>query len=378
MGKMKIDRTNYEEFIIGYLDKTLDPVKTAELLLFLEQNPDLKEEASELASISLKPDSGVVYNFKDALIQPADVDAIHLNTSNYNHYFIAALEGDLSASGHKAIENFISRNPVLKKEYELFKLTRLKADPAIRYPEPRLLKKPVAGGFMRIIYFSAAAAAILILISFYLRPESQQIINVAENIKGKEKPAAQATVRDSVQVKTTSVRPSQKINVNSGNPAPKTGIKATVKAGIVPPENKKREQGEISPVPSRHFINHTPEPFNGGSRNFYSSLFDEIRKSQEAMLAGLEPEVATTNSLPLARTKTVKRINSLIRSGAQIVSLVPESINGWMLADLGIEGINMLTDNDIKLQRVAKPDGHTEKVIITEEGSGYSFSRKPY
>jgi len=378
MGKMKIDRTNYEEFIIGYLDRTLDPVRTAELLLFLEQNPDLKEEASELASISLKPDSEVVYHFKDALIQPADIDAIHLNTSNYNHYFVAALEGDLSATGYEAVETFISRNPGLKKEYELFNLARLKADPSIRYPEPGLLKKPVAGGIMRLIYFSAAAAAILILISFYLRPERQSTINVAENIKGKEKPAVQTAPRDSVQVKTTGIRPVQKINDNPGNPAPKTGKKAAVKAGNDTPEIKKREQGEISPVPTRHFINHTPEPFNGGSRNFYSSLFEDIRKSQEFMLAGLEPETSATNNLPLAKTRTVKRINSLIRSGAQIVSLVPESINGWMLADLGIEGINMLTDNDIKIQRVAKPDGHTEKVIITEEGSGYSFSRKPY
>jgi hypothetical protein len=379
MGAMKIDRSNYEEFIIGYLDGTLDPVRTAELLIFLEQNPDLKEEAAELASISLKPDSGVVFTFKDSLIQPPDQDAIHLNTSNYNHYFIAAHEGDLSAVGLKAVERFIQRNPGLKNDYELYHFARLKADSRIVYPEPSSLKKPVAAGIKRIIYLGAAAVAagILLLISFYLRQEPGATNPIAENFAGKQNPPRETIIRDTVKTNVSGVSSTVKTNDKPVKPASIEKKKTKSETQSPSGENKEPEPVEVKRIQAQPYINHTPEPFNSGNRNFYSSLFDDIVKSQESMLASLEPETSSAGRLPLSGTQTVKRLNNFIRSGAQIVSQMPGSLNGWMLADIGIEGINMLTDNDIKLQRIAKPDGQTEKVIISENGSGYAFSRKP-
>ncbi|MFH1118430.1 MAG: hypothetical protein V1775_01315 [Bacteroidota bacterium] len=374
---MTINRTNYEFFIIGYLDGTLDPVETAGLLVFLEQNPDLKEEASNLASFSLIPDGDTVFGFKEAMIRPADKDAVLMNTSNYSHYFVAALEGDLTPGGLKSVEAFLDKNPVLRKEYELFSLARLKNDDEIRYPNQANLKKSAAGGIRRMVYFGAAAAGILLLISVYLRMEPQSTTSISENKIRKETPERKtpAKVRDRISVKPDN--PAKEIHEIHHKPAGqvrKTEYgKTRVKTNARPAANPE----QIIRIPSRHYMNVTPLPFNGGNRNFYSDLFDDIRKSQEPMLAKLEEEPFKTNRLPLPGTKTGNRINSLLRTGAQIVSLVPESLNGWMLADLGIEGINMLTDKDIKLQRIAKPDGRTEKVIISQNGSGYSIGRKP-
>lgn len=375
MGKMKINRTNYEEFVIGYLDGSLGTVETAELLVFLEQNPDLKEEASDLASISLKPDAEILFNYKDVLVQPADKDAIHLNSSNYNHYFVAACEGDLSEVGLKAVESFILSNPGLRSDYELFRLARLKADKKILYPEHSSLKKSVFIINGRFIYLGAVAAVILLLFTVYIRLEPVRNISIVENFEGKEHPSEKPAIKNPNPGKPI-IRPIKEKSVNKEIPASKNKKSEVSKSHdqvpVAPPRNT-NSPDRISP---RHIMNTTPESFDMGKRNFYSELFDDIIKSQEPMLARLEVGPPIINKQPLAISKTGKRINNLIRSGAQIVSLVPESVSGWMLADLGIEGINMLTDNDLKLKRIAKPDGQTERVIITEDGSGYSIGRK--
>lgn len=377
MGKMgKINRSNYEEIVINYFDGSLDPVDTAELLLFLEQNPDLKEEVSGIAHTVLNPDQEIQFNFKELLFRPADVDAVNLTTSNYNHYFVAANEGDLSAKGVKMVEDFINSHTELKKEFELFAMARLKADPAIRYPNPAGLRKPVFAGIRQLIYLSAAAASILILMTLYLRIESPKTDSIVEKIGGKEirdeKPADKKT--PSSDTSSGKAKPTRV-------PVRVQGYVKTTKSGTGNTESQTpapavRKTNEINRVPSRQILNNTPEPFNGSNRNFYSDLFDEITKSQEPMLASLESEPTIMQESSPLYSRTGKRMGNLLRNGAQIASQVNESFSGWMLADLGIEGINMLTDNDLKLERIVNTDGSTGKVRLTESGSGYSIERR--
>ena len=73
--KPKITTSNYEAFVISYLDGSLDPVEVAELLLFLEQHPDIREEVAEISSVVLKPTDSSSFGFKELLLQPADMDA---------------------------------------------------------------------------------------------------------------------------------------------------------------------------------------------------------------------------------------------------------------------------------------------------------------
>jgi hypothetical protein len=375
-SKMKIDRSNYEEFVISYLDGTLSTIDTAELLIFLEQNPDLKEEAADLANYSLKPDEQAVFDFKETLIQPADIDAVFLNIKNYNHYFIAAIENDLSPAGLKAVDTFLKKNPELKKEYDLYALVKLNADKRIVFPDPRSLRKPVVPIYRRMVYVAAAAASVLILISVFLNLEPQPFNPLGENnTKAKAKNQqvvtgnADSTANKVEQISTEAKRQNQK-------PETKTQSLDRKKTSKTATEPTERESKILNRIPAKQILNITPASFDGATRNFYSSLFGEIVKSQEPMLASLEEEPEIPVVQPSIRTKAGMRINSILRSGAQIASQVPESFGGWMLADIGLEGINMLTDNNLKLKRIVTPDGKTGKVSITEGDSGYAFGRR--
>lgn len=373
---MKIDRSNYEEFVISYLDGTLNTIDTAELLIFLEQNPDLKEEAADLANYSLKSDEQAIFNFKETLIQPADKDAVYLNLKNYDHYFIAAIENDLSPTGLKAVDAFLKKNPGLKKEYDLYALVKLNADKRIAFPDQQSLRKPVVPIYRRMLYIAAAAASILILISVFLNLEPQPYNPISENNGGAKAKNQQvvtgnpdSTANKVEQISTEVKRQNQKPEINTTSPDRKKTSKTVT-------EPTERESKILNRIPAKQILNITPASFDGATRNFYSSLFEDIVKSQEPMLASLEAEPEKPLSPSVSRTRTGMRINSILRSGAQIASQVPESFGGWMLADIGLEGINMLTDNDLKLNRIVTPDGRTGKVSITEGDSGYAFGRR--
>lgn len=373
---MKIDRSNYEEFVISYLDGTLNTIDTAELLIFLEQNPDLKQEADDLTNYSLKSDEQTVYDFKETLIHPADIDAVYLNHKNCNHYFIAAIENDLSPAGLKAVDAFLKQNPGLKKEFDLYALVKLNADKNVVFPDQQSLRKPVVPIYRRMVYIAAAAASILILISVFLKLEPQPFNPISENNAGTKSKNQQVVTGNSdstankvEQLSTEAKRQNMKPKLNTSSPVRKKTSKTDT-------EQPERESKILNRIQSKQILNITPASFDGAIRNFYSSLFEEIVKSQEPMLASLEAETEKPVEQPAIRTRTAMRINSILRSGAQIASQVPESFGGWMLADIGLEGINMLTDNNLRINRIVTPDGRTGKISITEGDSGYAFGRR--
>ena len=45
---MQIDRSNYELWLIDWLDGNLDEVRIKQLQFFLNENPDLKTEAEKI------------------------------------------------------------------------------------------------------------------------------------------------------------------------------------------------------------------------------------------------------------------------------------------------------------------------------------------
>jgi len=50
----RIDKNNYEAFMLDYLEGTISPQDKTQLLLFLEQYPELKEDLDTDISLSLQ------------------------------------------------------------------------------------------------------------------------------------------------------------------------------------------------------------------------------------------------------------------------------------------------------------------------------------
>jgi len=156
---MMITRDNYEAFMLDYFEGNLPSGKIDELMLFLENNPDLKEDLEDFEELTLVPEAPV---FENKLALKKGEQVIHLN--NYEHYFIAEVEGENPPEITKLLAIFLKENPSKKTEFETYQKTKLAA-PVIVFEDKKVLKKET-----RVIpliwWYSSAAAVILMLFMF--------------------------------------------------------------------------------------------------------------------------------------------------------------------------------------------------------------------
>ena len=86
---MKINRNNYEIFFLDYHEGNLDAAKLEELLIFVENNPDLKEEFENFEEISIPIDESIKFDLKKSLKKTSFINTKNINEENYEKFFIA-------------------------------------------------------------------------------------------------------------------------------------------------------------------------------------------------------------------------------------------------------------------------------------------------
>jgi hypothetical protein len=157
------DRTNYEIWLIDYLDGNLDTLQIEQLMSFLQENPDIKEELNEIEQYIIKPDSNSFLRKNNLKKSVSDI-----SESQFEYLCIAASENDLSDQETAELEEIIAESPEKRKTYELIQKLKLVA-PDVEYRRKFKLRKVT--DVQRIVRFSAivlsAAATIAIMILLY-------------------------------------------------------------------------------------------------------------------------------------------------------------------------------------------------------------------
>ena len=98
---MNINRHNYEEFFLLYIDNELNVDQKKQVELFVQENPDLEEELVMLKQSRLIPDDSIVFDRKHLLMK--EEDAPHssnhsfINLNNYEQWLIMYVDDELSA-----------------------------------------------------------------------------------------------------------------------------------------------------------------------------------------------------------------------------------------------------------------------------------------
>jgi hypothetical protein len=163
---MDIDRSNYEIWLIDWLDGKLNSLQVEELKLYLEQNPDIREEFEDLTPINLLPGE-ISFPHKEHLKKsPSDI-----SVSQFEYLCIAYLENDLNDNQQAELLEIVSRYPDRKKTFDLIQKTILPRERK-DYKHKTLLLKRTA--FQKLIRLSviglstAAAIAIIINIVFVM------------------------------------------------------------------------------------------------------------------------------------------------------------------------------------------------------------------
>ena len=137
----KINRGNYEVFLIDFLEENLDSETHAQVLFFLENNPDIAEEFNGISDFDIQ-ECYASYDEKEDLKRRFEKNIL-INADNYEHYFIAYHEGDLSADEKIQVEDFIDNNPSLNKDFELYGNLRYNTDNSIVFEEIEFVPKSI-------------------------------------------------------------------------------------------------------------------------------------------------------------------------------------------------------------------------------------------
>lgn len=146
-----INKNNYEAFLLDYMEQNLSADMVAELMLFFEQNPDLKHELEELGEVAL-PIEDIVFEGKDDLKKEV-----------LENLMIAEIEGLNSVDQSKELQEAIEEDNVAEKTFLLYQKTVLKPTPVI-FENKESLKRERK--IIPMYWWATSAAAILI--AFFL------------------------------------------------------------------------------------------------------------------------------------------------------------------------------------------------------------------
>ena len=157
---MQIDRSNYEIWLIDWLDGNLTDSEVERLQFFLKENPDLKEEFDETANLRLDP-SEKLFPHKDNLKKTI----ANLSESQFEYLCVAFLENDLTAGQQSEFKESIEHDKKSKPVFEF--IQKMKLSPVgIPYKHKnRLLRRTAA---QKVIQFSLAGLSAAAILAFVL------------------------------------------------------------------------------------------------------------------------------------------------------------------------------------------------------------------
>jgi hypothetical protein len=305
---------NYEEFIIDYFDGNLSAEESADLLLFLEQHPNIKSEFEMFSAAPLTELEEVNYEAKDKLKKGLAIN---------NETIVAYLEKDLPLAEIKEFESAVQKNIQLKKEVALFQKTFLKTDATIIYANKKNLKRD-----SRVVWlFAYAAAASLV---FFLLYNALNFSN--ENTKIKQELAHGAETEKSN--KKSSIKNSILQNIKEAVPVKVNGNKKIT----LPKNNFLIKQAEESKEQVKELQEEkTPEKQIATNSNKENTEEDKVKNNQL-------PEEESITTL-YAQNNTTELTNTL-NDKADVT-----------LADIAKQKINKFLNKKVGYSKKQKADG---------------------
>jgi hypothetical protein len=349
---MKINRNNYESILIDYLEGNLSALAVAELLLFLEQHPDIKEEFESITGQNETSFSLASFGNKQSLKKFSSSTLV--NEDNYTDFLIKRIERDLGELESSELEKFIGFYPPAQKDLLLFEKTILVADNRIVFENKSALKR--SARIVPLFYqYAAAAAVLLALISlpFLLTPSGDDL---AQNFSGN---------KHALEIKKSTMVPESVFVLPASTPAHLQHKKVMQ----IQPEKKETVpvQETLRPLPLQLAEIKKEEPL---------LLSPGKVETPAAIIIPAEVKNAAQD-FPTLKDLALVKLKRSAKEGV-IEENVPEQVNrkkfsAWDLAAITARVVNKATGNDIKLKKQYDDTGKLVEYGLV--ASNFEFSQ---
>lgn len=160
---MTINRHNYEEFFILYLDNELSIGERRQVELFVQQHPDLGEELQMLQQTRLDVDASIVFEGKESLMQLPSLELI--NSHNYEEWLVQYVDNELNNEQNASVEIYAASNPAAGASLDILLQTKLQPDNSITFFNKESLyrrEEPVRR-IVPAMWWRIAAAVLLLI-----------------------------------------------------------------------------------------------------------------------------------------------------------------------------------------------------------------------
>jgi len=157
---MKINRHNYEEFFLLYVDNELSSEDRRMVEDFVQLHPDLNEELELLSQFKFTPDNDIVFDNKEELLKVNGETPVSLN--NYEESLLSYIDNELTEQQRIAVEQFVNTNPAAKKELELLQQTKLQPETIVFANKESLYRKEEKVRSLPVRWWRAAAAILIL------------------------------------------------------------------------------------------------------------------------------------------------------------------------------------------------------------------------
>lgn len=155
---MIINRHNYEEYFILYMDNELSQEDRRLVEEFVSAYPDLKEELDQLMQYKLQPET-IELPGKEELWKGTDL----IHSGNQTEWLLLYLDEELSSSDKNRVAQYILNEPAAAEEWALLQKTRLAGESFVFEYKASLYRKEEDEKRRAIpLYFFRIAAAIML------------------------------------------------------------------------------------------------------------------------------------------------------------------------------------------------------------------------
>ncbi|MBV7528858.1 hypothetical protein [Chitinophaga sp. sic0106] len=151
-----INISNYEAFLLSYIDNELSGEERTALEAFLQQHPAIRQELELLDSIRLEPDEDIVFDHKHALYRGVGSDE-QLKTLMLDY-----IDGELNTAGQLELTSHLQSHPEAAKTLAQFQAAKLDPTEQIVFPDRASLYRTTKTPVRRIspVWWGAAAAVV--------------------------------------------------------------------------------------------------------------------------------------------------------------------------------------------------------------------------
>jgi hypothetical protein len=345
--EMKISLDNYEEFFLDYLDGRLDSEQLSELSLFLNLHAELKHKLCIPENTILKPDMHV-YQHK-SLIKKLGFEAT-IDESNFENFCIAYYEHNLSEEKEKQLISYCSYHPDKQKDFDVIQSLSLKPDVFSYKHKNTLYRRPSQKRSFTVIAlrYASLAASVAVLLAVYIN--YKPVKTIAPNT------LASVTSNVSNEPKIKVIHPIK--TVNNFNKKELYSIihskQALAKVDTIPNTDYATTSLRVPEIQKQ-----IPLPELKLIKTNNTIFLKDIQLDQ---VSPLETQLSNTNSLA-SSNNVLKAIGNKLSNLNGLISH-NKKISLFKIAQLGIKGINTLTDSNMTL---------TEKTDSTRNITALSF-----